>query len=244
MVVPLRSDLPHLRHRAAEQRLAARAGASAAAAPRRPASPPTRPRSTGRRAAQRHGRPNAQDVIIFFTDGEANYGPYVGSSPNPSHGAAAPVPVGGRSCQQLVHRQARRAAGRRATGRHPGTWIYTVLVHDRRRPRAARPPSRSRSAGIRAGRPLHDVGLLADDRTTRIPRPQPRARRGANPPMPDVATTARSSRTSPRRRRSRRWRRWSRRTSRFYPSNADLTDIFKRIAIDLSATRLLPDNTQ
>jgi Flp pilus assembly protein TadG len=55
------------------------------------------------------GRPDAQDVIIFFTDGEANYGPwYLGTSSNYLR----------KPCQQAI-----TSAN---TAKSAGTWVYTI----------------------------------------------------------------------------------------------------------------------
>ena len=63
--------------------------------------------------------PNAQDAIIFFTDGEATYGPCVDTSPNDSICDNNASTYRSRPCYQGT--QSAQAA------KTAGTWVYTVL---------------------------------------------------------------------------------------------------------------------
>jgi hypothetical protein len=59
-----------------------------------------------------HGRANAQDIIIFLTDGAANTGPWFGPYANPAHTERT----------QPCHSGITSAAAAKAAG----TWVYTI----------------------------------------------------------------------------------------------------------------------
>jgi hypothetical protein len=163
-----------------------------------------------------NGRSNAQDVIIFFTDGEANYGPCASTS----------------SCSATAERQApcgsantlatNLKAGAPPAGEPPafigGTWIYTILYST---------SSSSRCKGWKA------TGTGGDSESCAVNQAN-QAFPCDEEPAPVTAHNTLQSMASV----------GSDGLSRFYTSQDDLTQIFKRIAIDLSSTRLLPDDTQ
>jgi Flp pilus assembly protein TadG len=63
--------------------------------------------------------PKAQDVIVFFTDGEATYGPCVDTSPNDSVCDNNSSTYRSRPCYQATQSA--------AAAKTAGTWIYTIL---------------------------------------------------------------------------------------------------------------------
>jgi Flp pilus assembly protein TadG len=160
----------------------------------------------------RNGRPNAQDVIIFFTDGEANYGPwYLGTSD----------PQLRTPCQSAENLASSLKGGAPPPGEPPayvgGTWIYTILytTNSSTRCKGWRPkPAKENGTACNSGQ---NQTFPCDE------QPAPITAYDTLRSMASVGTDGQP---------------------RFYTSQNDLTQIFKRVALDLSATRLLPDDTQ
>jgi hypothetical protein len=157
------------------------------------------------------GRPDAQDVIIFFTDGEANYGPWNLGTGDPQ----LRTPCG--SADALADSL---KSGAPPAGDPPqyiaGTWIYTILYTNdpNKRCKGWQPaPAKQGGTPCNSGQ---DTTFPCDEL-----------------PVPTTASNTLRSMASV----------GSDGVARFYTSNDDLTEIFKRIAVDLSATRLLPDDT-
>lgn len=169
-----------------------------------------------------NGRSNAQDVIIFFTDGEANYGPCV-----PNCGATSERT---QPCHSALNLANSYKVGAPPPGEAPdfvgGTWVYTILYTDGGfvRCTAYRPspaPSSCRPSSSNTSFPVTSTldpagGLYCDE--------QPLIT--AYETLEQMASVGRDG------------------TTRFYTSNDDLTQVFKRVAIDLTMIRLLSDDTQ
>jgi hypothetical protein len=157
------------------------------------------------------GRSNAQDVIIFFTDGEANYGPFYLGNNDPQRSTP---------CQSADSYATTLKAGAPPAGEPPqfigGTWVYTILY------------STSSSTRCKGWKQLG----TQDGRSCDVNQPN-------TPfvcdevPVPTTAHNTLQHMASV----------GSDGASRFYTSQDDLTQIFKRVAADLSSTRLLPDDT-
>jgi len=68
---------------------------------------------------QANGRPNAQDVIVFLSDGEANYGPvYHSATPTITAASEAADTYRATPCHQAI------TSARNAT--NAGAWVYTI----------------------------------------------------------------------------------------------------------------------
>ena len=159
-----------------------------------------------------NGRGNAQDVIIFFTDGEANYGPwYLGTGNSQLR----------TPCKSANDLATTLKAGAPPAGEPPsfigGTWIYTILYSTSSSTRCKGwRPSPATQNGQRCNT-TQDNAFVCDE------QPAPVTAHNTVQSMASVGSDGQS---------------------RFYTSSSDLTQIFKRIAVDLSSTRLLPDNVQ
>ncbi len=188
-----------------------------------------------------NGRANAQDVIIFFTDGEANYGPNVGSPPNNTPERQHPC----QSAIDLVNSPFIDRPGAPPAGEPPafirGTWVYTILYATSSSKRCT--AAISKPANWDRNHPSSPWDCLpttsdttfpdhSSSSTWRDPLSDPGYYCQEEPHI--TAQSALQSMASV----------GSDGQSRFYTSSDDLTDIFKRIALDLSSTRLLPDDTQ
>jgi hypothetical protein len=187
-----------------------------------------------------HGRPDAQDVIIFFTDGEANYGPCSSSSScssgdNSSTERRHPC----QSAIDLVNGSYIDKNGAPPAGEAPefikGTWVYTILYgSDANKPCLAAIPKPSNWG---SSKPNWDClpttpNQSFPDHTGSSTWTDPQGGYYCQE-LPHIFsgetlfTMASTDRFG---------------EPRYYSSSDDLTGIFKRIAIDLSSTRLLPDN--
>ncbi len=157
-----------------------------------------------------HGRPDAQDVIIFFTDGEANYGPYYLGNNDPQRTTP---------CGSALDLATTLKAGAPPAGEPPkvvaGTWVYTILYTT---------PSAQRCKGWSSAHQGSTNCNVGQD--TQFPCDEQPAPVTASETLRQMASVGSDG------------------VSRFYTSQNDLTQIFRRVAIDLSGTRLLPDDTQ
>ena len=86
---PSEERLSHVGHRSAERRLAARPGRFRHLPDRDGITAYTTAMQKAKDELNTNGRPNAQDVIIFFTDGEANYGRVVSARATRNSGRRA-----------------------------------------------------------------------------------------------------------------------------------------------------------